>query len=152
MKKFNKSIKVEVSVDSIADKLLSMFSNDEKHSELVTETIIGNMLKDNTSISQLYNAVNGYTNEIDFKVGDVINCSDTFYTYVLNGETIGRRSIVIGTAVVKEIDIYSNNKLLIEIETITSDGNPTVETKNVHHTDCSKIEPVKVIGKIDLTK
>jgi hypothetical protein len=74
MKKFNKVIQVEVSVDTIAEKLLETMAPDFKHREQVVEAIIGAMVEHEElhKIAPLYNALNGFSNDINFKAGDKV--------------------------------------------------------------------------------
>ena len=83
MKQFNQVITVEVSVDSIAQQLLKTFSSEFKHADALAETIVSTSL-DKGTISFLYNSLNGYSNDINFKVGDMITCSESTYGYVPN--------------------------------------------------------------------
>lgn len=71
MKRFNKNIQIQISVDSIADSLLSTIKENEKHKELIVEAIITSAL-DKGTISYIYNALNGYPDEVNFKVGDKV--------------------------------------------------------------------------------
>ena len=103
LKKFNTVIKVEVSVDSIAEQLLSFMKPEEKHKELVTETIIGTLLHENR-VGILYNALNGYTNEINFKEGDKIICTEIVNDYLIDNTTKTYRKI--GPCTVKEKNLY----------------------------------------------
>ncbi len=141
MKKFNQVIRVEVDVDSIAEKLLLTFNPDEKHRELITETIIGTALNSG-NIGYIYNAVNGFTNNIDFKEKEVVICKETVY-YKGPGETI-RKEHVMGECTILEIDIYKSDKLYVEYEYIGENNEPKSDTKWVDHRKCSKVvvEPV----------
>jgi len=79
MKKFNQSIKVEVEVDAIAEQLLSTINPEFKHREQVVESIIGNAIREKSMTTQIYNSLNGFSNEINFKVGDIVKCSRGLY-------------------------------------------------------------------------
>lgn len=152
MRQFNQVITVEVSVDSIAQKLLESINPEFKHAELLTEAIIGTSL-DTGKISYLHNALNGYTNEIDFKVGDEIQINDTQYTFYNKEGEIVESSVrgngyVVG--IVKEIDVYKSKKLFVEmyyVDRKTNNGNKEyyVETDSswVDHKDCNKIATLK---------
>mgnify|MGYP000259424106 CR=1 FL=1 len=146
MKKFNKTIEVKVSVDSIADKLLYTMSSDGKHNELVTETIIGNLLSSSTQgMSQLYNALNGYNNDIDFKVNDIIICSEKTYNRVEEDGEYVEKYVAVGECRVIEVDIYRSDKLKVEYSKTDSLGNTKLETRWVSHSRCDKktIEPIE---------
>ena len=111
MKQFNKVISIEVSVDSIAKRLLDTLPEDYKHRELVTEAIIGPMASNNNmhAIGVLFNALGGFTNELNFQVGNVVMTkASSYYDYEFIDNVIVPRtkSLEIGMAVVKEVDVY----------------------------------------------
>ena len=140
MKKFNETIKVEVSVDSIASKLLAMFNTEEKHAEKTTEAIIGNLLHAR-GLSQVYNSINGYSNDINFEVGDKVMCSSYRYTHKYDEKTtiwISER-IQIGEATIIAIDIYASNPIIVEYTTINHKGEKVIETDSVSIDRCSTI-------------
>lgn len=144
MNKFNKIITIEVSVDSIAEQLLSNISPDFKHRELLTETIIGQALTSD-KLGYVYNALNGFTNDIDFKVGDVVICEETAWKYERSNGGVDeapkykqeRRTV--GQCKVIEINPYSAQKVKVEWTTINSQGNPSTDYAWVSHTKCAKI-------------
>jgi len=124
LKKYDQVIHVEVPVQAIANKLHDSFAEDFPHKAIVTEAIIGSGLS-NKGISHVYNALNGYPNELDFKVGQKINCTDTFYK--------GGENHTIGDAVIKEIDPYtSGNKIFVE----HSHGKDLTLNTWVNHNKC----------------
>lgn len=154
MKSFNKTITVEVTVDSIANKLLAMMNPDEKHSDLVVETIIGSAIalpkQGDLLLSNLYNSLNGYTNEIDFEIGEQVKCEYEVYTYQrTENDTYSRRNRVIGDCTIEQLDIYSDRKIKVSYECLNSKGENIVETQWVKHTQCNKL-PKK--GKIVINK
>ena len=73
MNKFNQTIKIEVCVDSIAQKMLDNLNVDFPHRELVTENIVG-MLLERGGLATLYNNLNGWEDKIDINVGDFYLC------------------------------------------------------------------------------
>ena len=124
MKTFNKVIKVEVSVDSIAVKLLESFKGSEfKHAELLTEAIIGSSLSAD-NLSYVYNALNGYSAEIDFKVGELIAVEG------LREYSQGTHTPVLFAEIV-EIDLYKEQKLKVKWNNLK--GSESVEW--VKHTN-----------------
>lgn len=143
MKKFNKTISIEVEVDTIAQMLLDSMAPDFKHRELVAEAIIGTSVESN-KIDYIYNTLNGYSNEIDFKVGDNIVCDATYYGY----HEGTRKNTVYGIAVVKEINLYSKEKLLIAYTKQESNGEPREATTWVSHHKCTRIpvEDIELAG------
>lgn len=146
MKKFNKEIQIRVEVDQIAEQLLSTFPDDYKHREILTETIIGNLLQTNEGVTQLYNSLNGHSNDINFKEGDIIISSrDVTYDCKSGKNTILR---------VKEVNPYATSKLYVEYY---NDAGKLRETW-INHRYCTITfeefvapEP-KILGKIDLEK
>lgn len=137
MKKFNKAIQVSVEVDVIAEQLLSMMNVDEKHRELVVETIIGNMENTNR-IGKLYNALNGHKDVINFEVGDKVICDAGLYVDGLYCKNV--ECEVVG------IDMYDTNPIKVSYVSKTEKG--TISTHPVPTNTCSKV-PVKV-DNIDL--
>lgn len=146
MKKFNQVISVEVSVDSIAEQLLSQMNPEFKHKELVVESIIGPLLyKDN--LSYLYNALNGYTNDIDFKVGEEVMCQDKIYTFTRDAATgeLSEQSkyITMGIAKIVSIEPYRRKNLELEYNVLTKSGEIRKQTDYYSHLNCNKIPALK---------
>ena len=144
MKKFNKIITVEVSVDSIAEQLLATMSPDFKHRELVTEAIIGTGV-DKSTLSYVYNALNGFSPEIDFKVGDMVISEHTEWMYPTEESRTKRNSVsvAIGECKVIAIDLYTKDKLKVEYVHQNIEGKTEPKTTWVNHSKCSKI-PVSI--------
>ena len=143
MKKFNQVITVEVSVDNIAQQLLKTINPEFQHAEMLAETIIGTSL-DKGTIGFLYNSLNGYTNDIDFKVGDVITCTEQTYGYVPdtdaeNNTTYSEKRMSIGDCTVVEINVYKSDKLLVEFSKLNSKGEFITKQNWVNHKNCSGI-------------
>lgn len=118
MRKFNKSIQIEVQVDEIADKLLAEFSSESAHKNIIVESIIGNMLA-KSKLGNLYSALNGYQVKIDFVVGQILNCTYTTHTY--NTSKKGGYT-EIGTCKVVEINEYEDFPIKVEYQYIDSDN------------------------------
>jgi hypothetical protein len=110
MKSFNQVITVKVSVDTIAKNLLNQINSDFKHRELIVESIIGGMLNEDV-LGYLHNSLNGYTEEINFKVGDKVKTDRGGIMHYVGND---RKEFNQGT--VKDIDHYKRNKLLIEVQ------------------------------------
>ena len=136
MKKFNKTITVEVEVDAIAEMLLKSMAPDYKHGEMLTEAIIGTSLEKKT-IGLIYNSLNGYTNDINFKVGDVVSSDeDTHYSYAqmpvespANPELAQQtkwqhKNVPTVNATVVDINVYADKKLQVEYDVYDSTANP----------------------------
>ena len=145
MKKFNQTISVEIEIDQIAEKLLSEFPADYKHREIVTEAIIGTTLS-NGGIGLVYNALNGYKNEINFAVDDMVIVKDEVYNNMDNYQLItdSNRNWAIGRVV--EINQYHpGNKLIIEWIKVRRSGlkfSISVNTDRIDHKKCSKISDI----------
>ena len=143
MKSFNQEIQVTVSVDSIANQLLDTMNPEFKHASLVVESIIGRMLsEDKGALSLLYNSLNGYDNDINFNVGDIVKISNlnkySYWHANESGEYV-RSSKDIKTVEVIDINPYSNSKLKVEYTMFNSKGEEFKETEWVQHTRCEFI-------------
>lgn len=169
MPRFEKSIQIEVSVDAIFDKLLGLLPRDYKHREVLAHAIIGSAVEKG-NIGYIYNALNGFTNDIDFEVGQEVICSNTkrveWYDAnleekdgkIIPNNDVGMpdykanwkmRRVAIGKCVIKEINLYADEKLTVEYETENEyDRNraPQKVTSYVSHKNCTKVpmypEPV----------
>lgn len=142
MKLFNQEITVTVSVDTIAQNLLSKIGADEKHAELLTETIVGNLLNSKIGITQLYNALNGYTNEINFKVGEKVVSKERVSTYVSKEGALNHDYVDMGECVIEEIDTYKQENLQVKYNSTNNKGEIVSKTMWIRHTNCSKIAMV----------
>ena len=126
MKKFNKQIEISIEVDSIATKLLESFAADFKHREMVTEAIIGNCVHAG-GLAYIYNSLNGYDNDINFKVGDVLFTTSRTYGYLKsdreNPPALGneREYQNIGVCLVIDVDVYRNDKLKVKFVTVSKE-------------------------------
>lgn len=140
MKKFNQVINVQVSVDSIAESFLSTISMDEKHRELIAEAVIGSALEKGT-LSYIHNALNGYSNSINFEVGDTVSFERY---YRKNKEQQERKEHTIQATVV-DVNPYSDLKVKLHLEYEEysyGEQNKVNQDEWVSHLKCSKI-PVK---------
>jgi len=131
MKKFNQTIKIEVSVDAIASNLRNKFDHTFPHAELLTEAIIASALDKNT-ISHVYNAMNGFNVGIDFEIDELVYCTEEVYVNPGYG--------ALGAAKVKSINQYAENN--VEIEHVS--GNNTT-TRWVKHTKLDKPSSLQLI-------
>lgn len=144
--KWSQDIQVTVAVDDIAWKLYETFPEDYKHKDLLTNAIIGTSLHNGT-ISYIYNALNGYSPDIDFEVGEVVICNvqeKRVNSFVVTGpgETPTYQDYnteQIGQCLIIGIDYFSSRKLLVQYNQhkYRSQETETVETW-VEHTSCSK--------------
>lgn len=155
MKQYTETIKIEVAVSDIANKLLSTFPEDYKHRELLTETIIGSSLVSD-KITYLYNALNGYSNEIDFQVGEKVICTEQERRVIVweqpaieEGAVVAKpigknrksdKTVAIGECEIVAIDLYRSDKLLVKFMTdkYYNEGQEEKEVW-VNHRNCTKI-------------
>lgn len=141
MKNFNEVITVEISVDNIANHLLSTMDPEFKHAENVVETIIGRLLStDKQGLNMLYNALNGYDVNIDFNIGDVVALNSiTCYCDVKSNDNDewSRGNVQIEKATVIDIDIYSDKKIKIGFIVTDRNGRDEKREQWIHHSQCS---------------
>lgn len=157
---FNEVITIEVPVQEIYKQMVSTFPEDYKHKELVAHAIVGSALR-HGGLSYVYNALNGYSPDINFQVGDMVVCTseDRHVWYDSNqmdskGNPLDqeassvaakpnwkRRCVQVGNAKVVGIDLYSPNKLVLEFETANHyDENKYKFTQErVDHRTCTKV-------------
>lgn len=153
---FEEVIKIEVPVQSIYEKLMEQFPNDYKHREILAHAIIGGT----PNLSYLYNAMNGYTNDIDFEVGDIVMCTEESrkerYDANIENEKGERaavvsveadtkpnwryRDVAIGRCKVIKINLYQSDKLVVEFEGWNRYNNRVeTMTTSVNHKTCTKV-------------
>lgn len=150
---FNEVIKIEVEVQSIYEKLLATFPEDYKHKEILSHAIIG-AANTHGGIGYIYNALSGFTNEIDFKVGDVVLCTEQERNEFIEGDDVMVRhrktkSVEIGKCVIKEINLYKSDKILVEFtEAYNYDDSGTRTTTSwVSHKNCTKWANVQIVAQ-----
>lgn len=126
MKRFNKTIMVEMEVDVIAQQLRSMFKEDSAHADTVVEQIIGRAEhQDKALIGRIVGAMNGFKRDLIAEVGVTYPCKDlTAWGYWteesrLNGNTV-RQSV--DSAKVIAIDEFSDTPLQISFPCPDSKG------------------------------
>jgi hypothetical protein len=167
MKQFTEIIKIEVEVQGIADLLLKQFPEDYKHRELVTEAIIATASGNNT-IGYIYNALCGFTPDINFQVGDKVVCTDhgrrvnIFEEQTTNpgmtGEEIKNMKPVfktsdserIGVCEIIEIDLYRGDKLKVKF---MQDAYRSKEQEEsyawVNHKKCERVAQSPALSPVD---
>ena len=141
MKNFNKEIKITITANEIATKLLGEMNPEFKHREMVVEAIIGSA--NERILSNIYNTLNGFTLDINFKVGDKLvqnekgsltarmyKKDETGAIVLINPE---KEYIKITNAEVIEIDEYADKKINIRFSYMLSNGNETVKEEWVNH-------------------
>ncbi len=143
MKSFNKVITVEVSVDTIANNLLETIHDSHPHREMIVETIIGSA--NVHQLGLLYNSLNGFTNEINFKIGDIIVPKDIKAYGYWEGKDQPQSYNFVQEAKIIEIDIYAKDK--IKIEYILPNGKGVKESKWISHIGCELIVDMSHIAE-----
>jgi len=154
--KFTDVISIEISVDAIYRKLMDTFPADYQHKETLAHAIVGSANRSG-GLSYIFNALNGYTNDVDFSVGDGLICSENerkeYYDANLQTEDGKPKQVVdvdakpnwkvrwrkIGNCEVVEIDMYRSDKLRVEFRNETSQGVYEMETKWVNHKKCTEM-------------
>ena len=121
--KFNRSIQVEVSLDAIAENLLSKMDKDFPHKELLVNTIIGQAVSNDRmqDVSRIYNSLNGYESKINFVKGQELFCTDYTHSYLFDPQ--GSRHMK-GPCVVINVDPYKDHsKVEVSYKTMDRHGN-----------------------------
>jgi hypothetical protein len=144
MKSFDKVIKIEIAANQIAKMLLANMNPEFKHAEIVVESIIGSA--NDVALGMIYNSLNGYKEEINFEVGDIVQPKDLSDYGYWDGEKQSREDIKSATII--EIDVYKEDKLKVSYEKPIQDGSIRVEKTWISHRRCSKI----AVESIDLRK
>lgn len=118
MKTYNKTITIEVSVDTIAKRLLDNMK-DSPIAESVVEAIIGTSLANKSGIDKIYNALCGFDNSLTYQVGDEIGVWDEL-VYISNRHDTLQTDFM--RAKITEIDEYAKKPIVICVEYINSKG------------------------------
>lgn len=143
MKAFNQTIQIEIEVDAIAHQLLGIHAGSEfPHVELLVESIIGSVLESG-HIGLIYNAMHGYKNELDFKVGQLLNCSEDIYSHVRNAETerYEEKRRPMGECIVKDINIYRrSDQVLVTFPYTNSKGESKEQERWVNKKNLKSVE------------
>lgn len=172
MPPFRKSIQVTVELDSIFGKLLGLLPEDFKHREVLAHAIVG-ATAETGGLAYVYNALNGFTNDIDFEVNDIVICNEKergekydANIYNEQGETSHDssmiehlthqpdykpnwkfRNVTIGECKVVEINLYAKDKLKVRFQSQDRYmGQPGDKEVWVNHNECSRVSnyPVAV--------
>jgi len=143
MRKFNQTISIEIEVDSIANQLLNTINPEFKHRIPVVEAIIGTALnnRDSQALGYIFNALSGHLPEINYKVGDLVNCTATTYMYVSEQSRAKKdsESAPLGKSKVIAINPFSSTPLQVEFDYHRSDGTIRKDTMWVKMNQCSNI-------------
>lgn len=123
MKTFNKVIAVEVSLNSIAQNLLSKIEKSVVNADVIVETIMETIPME--KLQYLYNSLNGFSNEINVAIGEIFYCNHSvYYPYhpVVKSENRKDPYMHIGNCIVTDIDLYKNDKVEVECDYWTKNG------------------------------
>lgn len=120
MKQFNREIQVTVSVDAVAQRMLAIIPETVIGREQIVEAAIGVALHSEVGIAPIYNALCGFNNQLNVKIGDKVLLKEQ-HTVWVKGEY---RPITSGTIV--EIDEYRRTQVRIST-IIYVDDNPEKE-------------------------
>ena len=167
MPRFNKSIQVTVELDSVFQKMLDLLPADYKHREVLAHAIVGSAAEAGT-LQYIFAGLNGYTNDIDFSLDDVVMCSEKeryeWYDSKRETETgqlvadepldlgtaeykpdLKRRSVSIGECKIVEINLYKKDKLKVQFQTAVygSSGRIEVHETWVSHKNCQFVPQYK---------
>lgn len=143
MRNFNREINVTIQVDSIAYQLLENMDKDFKHKELVVETLIGRLIeKDESGLSRLYNALNGFENKINFKIGEKVKLKDySCYAYwtpesVEKNNTISQK---VETGTIIDINTDKDNPICVQFLAPNKKGELEERTEWFRSHRCDKM-------------
>lgn len=148
LSKFDQVISIEVSVDSIYQKLMGTFPEDYKHKEILSHAIVGGAVQ-NGGIAYVYNALNGYTNDVDFQVGDLIISKSNdrkIYKIINEPVEIGKKPKYdwdwqeIGECEVIEINMYATSKLHVKFMEAQENGEMREKKCWIDHKKCTKVQ------------
>lgn len=163
MPAFNKTITIELDIDDVNKRMLDLLPGDYKHREVLSHAIIGSAVAAG-NLGYICKALHGYTNDIDFEVGDEIICTekDRVEVYDANlqsedglplGHIVGsstpdyvpfwkRRTVAIGKCKIIEINLYKDIKLKVQFEQDYGHAaGPRKEqgTEWVSHRNCTRV-------------
>lgn len=152
MYKFKKSIPVEVSADAFAIQLLEIISPDFDNREALVEAIVGTSMNKTENIQHIYNAFYGITPKVQFAINEFVNCTSKVYMYVSEKSRATRDSeyVEIGKALIKDINPYRSDSLLVEYDFHDSNGNIRRETRWVEPERCSLYSEPNVLVQEDI--
>lgn len=158
MKNFNKEIKITITANEIATKLLGEMNPEFKHKEMVVEAIIGSA--NERILTNIYNTLNGFTLDINFKAGDklVQNAKGSLTARQYKKDETGTVVPIdpnndwtrVTNAEVVEVDEYAEKKINIRYTYMLSTGNENTKEEWVNHLNWDLEQPVKLITEPDI--
>jgi hypothetical protein len=156
--KFTETIKMELEVQEIHEMMMATLPEDYKHKEILSHAIIGAAAETNTLV-YVWKALNGLSNEINYKVGDIIMCTEEErYEEYFDNDECKYRKVAIGECKVVEINLYKGDKLKVEFQGYSNYGSKRDLCNRdcwVSHKNCTKIpilEPEDVVMPVRMPK
>jgi hypothetical protein len=136
MKKFCKSVSIEVEVDAIATQLLSHMQ-DSAQSEMIVEAIIGRAIAyDQRALGFYLDAIFGHKQESKLFVDDIYTIKNFRVYGYWTPESIEKNDTVYGnveTATVIAVNPYSDDPVCIRYGVPQKDGSMALETRWVRY-------------------
>lgn len=149
--KFEGIIKMEIEVDAVYNRMLNTLPEDYKHKEILAHAIIGTA-QEGHQLHFIYNALGGYTNDIDFAVNDIVICTSAdrhAYQLIKSPATAGESTpkpeynkelVEVGECEVIEINLYAKwQKLKVRFIQLDQEGYPEERETWVDHKKCTRI-------------
>jgi hypothetical protein len=126
LKKFNKEIQIIIEVDQIAEMLLAKMDSNATHKELIVETIISSMMHSPKNLTPLYNSLNGWENELEWKVKDevMVKFEDLHVSWG-HKNYAGKFDMLIKCQIVS-IDIYKSQEIEVQFTYLNREGDDLV--------------------------
>ena len=140
MRSFKDNYTVEISVDSIAQKLLSLMKdNNTPYVERVVESIIGTAL-DTDRLGTIYHTLMGLSLDIDLEIGEHVLCSHVTYMYKTpeSREKKDSQRSELGLCQVVDINPYKKDQVLVEYDYYNVNGDVIKTTMWVRYNECKR--------------
>jgi hypothetical protein len=141
--KFDEVIKIEVPVNQIYEKLKAVFPEDYKHKEVLAHAIVGSTVS-HGGVEFVYNALCGFTNDIDFKVGDKVICTEKERKenlYAAQGKSLtDQEDVEIGECEIVQINLYAKDKIRVAFKERGWKSEEYIDAKEwVNQKSCTKV-------------
>lgn len=133
---FNKEIQILIPVNEIYQELLKEFPEDYKHREIVAHAIIGTA-EVNGGLGYIFSALRGHMPNINFAVGDMVECTARERRRRWNDGTeespnFKHEDVEVGLCEVVEINFYAPKKVKVKfIQDVHTYGNAPTKTAEV---------------------
>lgn len=153
LNKFNKSIEIVVSVDSIAARLASMMNPENPHTNLLVNVIIGQAISNGQmhDLGRIFNAMNGHIDKLDFEIGQELFCTEDVHSYLFSKG--GSRHAIGPCKVLVADPLRNRDQILIEYTVMNYQGRVNTDTRWVSPTDLRALaesEPEQLERAIEL--